>query len=133
MTSGGTMEQTPSETDFKLSTTLRIDHLTRNVNDLHLRDIFSSFGELDHFKVKMDPKVKLSNGWGLVKFKSRKDAESAFLSMNLGQIDGKQVAVKFEELSLREVAQSIGTTPKMTEKSVETETSHKRSEDKEDK
>ena len=94
-------------TDFPLSTTLRVDHLTRNVSDQHLRDVFSSFGGLERVSVKVDPKVKLSMGWGLVQFKVRKDAEEAFRCMNLGQIDGKQIGIKFKELSLDQLPRSV--------------------------
>ena len=95
------------DTDFPLSTTLRVDHLTRNVNDQHLRDVFSSFGALERVSVKVEPKVKLSMGWGLVQFKSRQDAETAFRCMNLGQIDGKQISIKFKELSLEQLPRSV--------------------------
>ena len=89
--------------EFPMSRTLRIDKLTRNVNEDHLHGIFSTYGKLDSVTVKIDPKVKLSLGYGFVEFKEVKDAEKAFKHMNSAQIDGKQISIKFKELSIGKI------------------------------
>ena len=87
-----------SKSQFELSRTLKISKLSRNVNDEHLTDIFKRYGDLEKVEVKIDSKVKLSLGWGLITFNKREDAENAFKSMNDGQIDGQHVLLKFKHL-----------------------------------
>lgn len=91
------------ESEFNLSRTLRISKLSRNVNDNHLQHIFKNYGELEKCQVKLDPKVKLSKGWGLITFKKREDAENAIKNMDQGQIDGQYVTLKFKHLELEEM------------------------------
>ncbi|CAK9174968.1 unnamed protein product [Ilex paraguariensis] len=77
------------------SLVLRVDELTRNVNENHLREIFSNFGEVVHVQLAMDHTVNLSKGFGYVEFKMRVDAEKAQLHMDGAQIDGNVVAASF--------------------------------------
>ena len=85
-------ESSPS---FTLSCTLKVEKLSRNVEDCHLKDIFSNFGDLTNFKVSIDPKVKLSLGWATITYKNRNNAEKAYRFMNGAQIDGKKITLKF--------------------------------------
>ncbi|KAK9274598.1 hypothetical protein L1049_021847 [Liquidambar formosana] len=64
------------------SLVLHIDSLTRNVNEGHLREIFSSFGEVVNVELAMDRTVNLPRGFGYVEFKTRADAEKAQLFMD---------------------------------------------------
>ncbi|CAK9187675.1 unnamed protein product [Ilex paraguariensis] len=68
------------------SLVLRVDELTRNVNENHLREIFSNFGEVVHVQLAMDHTVNLLKGFGYVEFKMRVDAEKAQLHMDGGMV-----------------------------------------------
>eukprot|EP01083_Nonionella_stella_P201945 738245_1 len=97
-----------------LSRTLRIDKLSRNITDNHLRDIFSTYGEVESISVQIDSKVKLSLGWAFVEFKQRKGAENAYTNMHNAQMDGKNISIKFKPLdfdkTLPPISVSIHTT-----------------------
>jgi len=61
---------------------LYIGNLSRNVNEAHLKEIFSNFGEVVNVELSMDRVVQLPKGYGYVEFKTRSDAEKALLHMN---------------------------------------------------
>ncbi|KAK9204507.1 hypothetical protein WN943_014769 [Citrus x changshan-huyou] len=88
-------------TDFRKASTendslvLYIDSLSRNVNEGHLREIFSNFGEVVDVELVMDRAVNLPRGSGYVRFKTRADAEKAQLYMDGAQIDGNVVHATF--------------------------------------
>ncbi|TXG66540.1 hypothetical protein EZV62_007815 [Acer yangbiense] len=77
------------------SLVLFIDSLSRNVNEGHLREIFSNFGEVVNVELVMDRAVNLPRGSGYVQFKTRADAEKAQLYMDGAQIDGNVVRATF--------------------------------------
>ncbi|GMP51835.1 hypothetical protein CsSME_00017909 [Camellia sinensis var. sinensis] len=77
------------------SRVLHVDQLSRNVNEAHLKEIFSNFGEVVNVRLVMDHAVNLSRGFGYVEFKIRTDAEKALAYMDGGQIDGNVVRAKF--------------------------------------
>nr|CAD1836913.1 unnamed protein product [Ananas comosus var. bracteatus] len=87
------------------SVVLHIDHLSRNVNEAHLKEIFGNFGDVVNVELSMDRIVNLPRGYGYVEFKKRADAEKALLYMDGGQIDGNVVRVKFT-LAQRQKASS---------------------------
>ncbi|KAI8553140.1 hypothetical protein RHMOL_Rhmol06G0321700 [Rhododendron molle] len=74
---------------------LHVDQLSRNVNEAHLREIFSNFGDVVKVRLAMDSAVNLSKGYGYVEFKMRADAEKAQIYMDGAQIDGNVVRAKF--------------------------------------
>ncbi|EEC78362.1 hypothetical protein OsI_18120 [Oryza sativa Indica Group] len=77
------------------STVLHVDHLSRNVNEDHLKEIFENYGEVVNVELSMDRVVNLPRGYGYVEFKNRADAEKALLYLDGGQIDGNVVKVRF--------------------------------------
>ncbi|KAH9604956.1 hypothetical protein KSS87_017064 [Heliosperma pusillum] len=77
------------------SKVLHVDKLTRNVNEGHLKEIFSNYGEVANVELVMDRTVNLPKGYGYVEFKTRADAEEALLYMNEAQIDGNVIKVTF--------------------------------------
>ncbi|PWZ34691.1 Serine/arginine-rich splicing factor SR45 [Zea mays] len=77
------------------SAVLCIDHLSRNVNEAHLKEIFGNFGEVVNVELSMDRMVNLPRGYGYIEFKKRADAEKALLHMDGGQIDGNIVKLRF--------------------------------------
>ena len=70
---------------------VRISLLTRNVNDAHLREIFSRYGEVKDVRIVRDNKT------GYVKYDNSECAAKAARCMNGGQIDGVVVRVQPEE------------------------------------
>ncbi|WOL14260.1 serine/arginine-rich splicing factor SR45-like isoform X4 [Canna indica] len=87
------------------SVVLHIDHLSRNVNEAHLKEIFGNFGEIVNVELAIDRLVNLPRGYGYVEFKKRVDAEKALLHMDGGQIDGCVIRVRFT-LTQRQKASS---------------------------
>ncbi|WOL01260.1 serine/arginine-rich splicing factor SR45-like isoform X2 [Canna indica] len=87
------------------SVVLHIDHLSRNINEAHLKEIFGNFGEVVNVELAMDRLVNLPRGYGYVEFKKKVDAEKALLYMDGGQIDGCVVRVRFT-LTQRQKASS---------------------------
>ncbi|KAH9300455.1 hypothetical protein KI387_012038, partial [Taxus chinensis] len=77
------------------SVVLHIGNLSRNVNEAHLKEIFSNFGEVVNVELSMDRVVQLPKGYGYVEFKTRPDAEKALLHMNGGQVDGNVITARF--------------------------------------
>ncbi|KAL0695659.1 hypothetical protein Bca4012_062839 [Brassica carinata] len=87
-------------TRIKESLVLRVDSLSRNVNESHLKEIFQqyyidNFGEVVDVELAMDRAVNRPKRYAYVEFKARTDAEKAQLAMDGGQIDGKFVKAKF--------------------------------------
>mmetsp|Transcript_99500 Transcript_99500/g.121713 ORF Transcript_99500/g.121713 Transcript_99500/m.121713 type:complete len:438 (+) Transcript_99500:69-1382(+) len=74
---------------------IKIDKLSRNVNESHLKEIFSNFGEIQDIYLAKDNQVKLSLGYGLITYLNRNDAINAYKCMHHGQIDGKKIWITF--------------------------------------
>lgn len=70
---------------------VRVSLLSRNVNDAHLREIFSRYGEVK------DACVVRENKSGYVKYSNSECASKAVRCMNGGQIDGVVVRVQATE------------------------------------
>ena len=70
------------------TTRLHVGHLTRNVNEAHVREIFGNFGALKSVELAMDKLVNLPRGFAYVDFELREDAVKAQAHMNGGQLDG---------------------------------------------
>ncbi|RDY10986.1 Serine/arginine-rich splicing factor SR45, partial [Mucuna pruriens] len=77
------------------SLVLHVEKLSRNVNEGHLKEIFSNFGEVVSVELAMDRTVNLPKGYGYVQFKTRGDAEKALLYMDGAQIDGNVIKARF--------------------------------------
>ena len=67
---------------------LHVGHLTRNVNDAHIKEIFGTFGALKSVELAIDRVVNLPRGFAYVEFENRADAEKAKAHMHGGQLDG---------------------------------------------
>lgn len=65
--------------------------LTRNVTEEHVREIFSTWGDIKSVELAMDKAVNLPRGFAYVEYTTRVDAEKAKDHMNGGQIDGNVV------------------------------------------
>jgi RNA recognition motif-containing protein len=67
------------------------------VNESHLLEIFSTYGQIVDAEIVLDRVVKLPVGYGLIEFRSRDDAAQAIKFMDGAQIDGNVVQVKLEQ------------------------------------
>eukprot|EP00775_Hariotina_reticulata_P001500 gene1500-1838_t len=74
---------------------LHVSKLTRNVSEEHVREIFSTFGELASCSLAVDERVQLPKGYAVVEFIDREDAERAKEVMDGGQIDGNILQISF--------------------------------------
>lgn len=70
---------------------LHVGHLTRNVQQEHIHEIFSTFGTVKHVELAMDKAVNLPRGFAYVEFSKRSEAEEAQRLMDGGQLDGNQL------------------------------------------
>ncbi|KAI7839110.1 hypothetical protein COHA_007115 [Chlorella ohadii] len=67
-------------------TRLHVGHLTRNVTEAHVREIFGTFGKLRSVELAIDKVVNLPRGFAYVEFETRAAADKA-----RGHMDGGQV------------------------------------------
>lgn len=70
---------------------LHVGHLTRNVQQEHIHEIFSTYGTVKHVELAMDKAVNLPRGFAYVEFSKRSEAEEAQRLMDGGQLDGNQL------------------------------------------
>lgn len=70
---------------------LHVGHLTRNVQQEHIHEIFSTFGTVKHVELAMDKAVNLPRGFAYVELSKRSEAEEAQRLMDGGQLDGNQL------------------------------------------
>ncbi|PRW20539.1 serine arginine-rich splicing factor SR45-like [Chlorella sorokiniana] len=65
---------------------LHVGHLTRNVTEAHVREIFGTFGKLRSVELAIDKVVNLPRGFAYVEYESRAAAEKARDHMDGGQV-----------------------------------------------
>ncbi|CAL8471827.1 g11369 [Coccomyxa elongata] len=78
-----------------VTTRLHVGHLTRNVTEEHIREIFSTFGAIKSCELSVDKVVNLPRGFAYVEYKERENAEKARTHMDGGQLDGNVLSVQF--------------------------------------
>jgi RNA-binding protein with serine-rich domain 1 len=78
---------------------LAISHLTRNVNDAHLREIFGVYGEIVAVSYPMHPNTGYPIGRAVIEFSSSEALNSAITGMNGGQIDGNVIECSVSQYS----------------------------------
>lgn len=79
---------TPNDSDPN-NTTIFVGNLDSNVTDEHLRQTFSSYGELVHVKIPMGKQC------GFVQFANRASAEEALRALNGAQLGGRNVRLSW--------------------------------------
>lgn len=67
---------------------LHVGHLTRNVTEAHIKEIFANFGTVKSVDLALDKIVMLPRGFAYVEFETKDDAANAKLHMDGGQLDG---------------------------------------------
>lgn len=76
-----------------MSTKLFVGGLSWGVDDVKLRDAFSSFGEVAEARVITDRDTGRSRGFGFVNYTNSDDANAAISGMDGKEIDGRPVRV----------------------------------------
>ncbi|EME41594.1 hypothetical protein DOTSEDRAFT_102066, partial [Dothistroma septosporum NZE10] len=70
-----------------------IEKLTKNVNVTHLREIFSTYGEIQDLEMPMNKHFMTNRGIAYVLFSQPSYAESAIANMHEAQLDGALISV----------------------------------------
>lgn len=83
------------------NTLLYVAFLPLSVNDVHLRSLFSPFGQVVHAKVMRHLTTGISKSYGFVKFLDAADAAQAVALMNGYKLDGKVLLVKLKTNDLK--------------------------------
>ncbi|KAK2077042.1 hypothetical protein QBZ16_005270 [Prototheca wickerhamii] len=73
---------------------VHVGHLTRNVTEAHVREVFACFGKVLDVDFALDREVGLPRGFAYVKYATLAEAESACDHMDGGQLDGQTLAVR---------------------------------------
>jgi len=70
-----------------------IEKLTKNINATHLREIFSTYGEIDELEMPMNPQFMMNKGIAYILYEKASYAESAIAHMHEAQVDGALINV----------------------------------------
>ena len=65
-----------------MNKTLYVKHLTRNIKEDHLREIFSAFGEIKKVEIVLEKRTQLPLDYGFVEFSRHVDANLAMECMH---------------------------------------------------
>ncbi|XP_066313192.1 glycine-rich RNA-binding protein 2, mitochondrial-like [Miscanthus floridulus] len=76
-----------------MSTKLYVGGLSWGVDDVKLREAFSSFGDVTEARVITDRDTGRSRGFGFVNYTNNDDANAAISGMDGKEIDGRPVRV----------------------------------------
>lgn len=68
-----------------------LDQATR---EPELKEIFGSFGSIEHVKVVCDPNDNVSRGFGFVTFATAEEAEAALIKLDQSEVNGKMITVQ---------------------------------------
>ncbi|RDL41476.1 uncharacterized protein BP5553_01455 [Venustampulla echinocandica] len=70
-----------------------VEKLTKNVNEDHLREIFSTYGQIRDLDIPMNRQFNTNRGTAYILYTSEADAEAAIAHMHEAQIDGAVINV----------------------------------------
>ncbi|KAF7712943.1 Uncharacterized protein PECH_002325 [Penicillium ucsense] len=65
-----------------------VEKLTKNVTEAHLREIFGSFGDIEHIDLPMNKAFMTNRGTAYIVYYDAADAEAAISHMHEAQLDG---------------------------------------------
>jgi len=91
--------------DGNKQSNLFINYLPPELDDMGLRQLFQSFGDIDNCKVMIDLNTGESRCFGFVKFSGHESASAALHAMNGHKLASKTLVVKFADTT----NDSIGT------------------------
>lgn len=98
---------TNSATGLEKRQSLFVRSLPASVDKERLIEHFSQSYPLKHATVVLDPKTKISRGFGFVTFTDADDARRALVEFNDSVLDGRKIKVEPAEARHRETAESI--------------------------
>ncbi|KAK5128522.1 hypothetical protein LTR85_003191 [Meristemomyces frigidus] len=70
-----------------------IEKLTKNVNEGHLREIFSTYGDIQELEMPMNKQFMMNKGIAYILYAEARYAESAIAHMHEAQLDGALINV----------------------------------------
>ncbi|MCJ1251776.1 hypothetical protein MMC30_009014 [Trapelia coarctata] len=70
-----------------------VEKLTKNVNEAHLREIFSAYGSIRDVDLPMNRQFMTNRGTAYILYDSTPHAESAIAHMHEAQLDGAVISV----------------------------------------
>ncbi|KAE8374328.1 hypothetical protein BDV26DRAFT_46275 [Aspergillus bertholletiae] len=86
--------RTPSPSDnLPRSSKIVVEKLTKNVTELHLREIFGSFGGIENLDLPMNKAFMTNRGTAYILYNDPADAEAAIAHMHEAQLDGAVLSV----------------------------------------
>ena len=86
----------PSRRTADGDSTVTVRHLTKNVKESHVQEIFSVYGDIRRISLPTDTRSGVHRGTAIVVYHTVAAANKAVSHMNKGQIDGSSVAVEVE-------------------------------------
>ena len=72
---------------------LYVGNLPFSVDDAKLKELFSSYGDIEEANVIVNKFSNRSKGFGFVTFKNDDDAKKAIEEMNEKEVEGRKIAV----------------------------------------
>ncbi|KAJ6015751.1 Serine/arginine-rich splicing factor SR45 [Penicillium herquei] len=84
-----------------------VEKLTKNVTEAHLREIFGSFGDIEHLELPMNRAFMTNRGTAYIIYYDPADAEAAIAHMHEAQLDGARI----EEMDVAGSAKALSRTP----------------------
>ena len=76
-----------------MSKKLYVGNLPFSVDDDKLKELFTSFGEIEEANIIADKFSRRSKGFGFVTFKEEADADKAISEMNEKEVEGRKLTV----------------------------------------
>lgn len=78
-----------------MKNTIYVSNLSYKRDRNGLRSLFSAFGQIKNIKIIVEPETSQSRGMAFIEMAGDKEAKAAIDGMNLKQIDGRTLKVKF--------------------------------------
>ncbi|KAK8071697.1 hypothetical protein PG996_005045 [Apiospora saccharicola] len=79
--------------DERSETRSRIEKLTKNINEDHLREVFGQYGPIKDLDLPMNRQFNTNRGTAYILFNHEADAEAAIAHMHEAQVDGATINV----------------------------------------
>ncbi|CAD6572387.1 MAG: hypothetical protein CYPHOPRED_004819 [Cyphobasidiales sp. Tagirdzhanova-0007] len=77
--------------------TIIVNHLTKNVTEKHVEEIFGAYGEVKKVEMPINRRVNAHRGSAIVVYLSTSDASKAVAYMDRGQLDGMTTEIEIAE------------------------------------
>lgn len=78
-----------------MKNTIYVSNLSYKRDRNGLRSLFSAFGPIRNIKIIVEPETNQSRGMAFIELAGEKEAKAAIDGMNLKQVDGRMLKVKY--------------------------------------